>query len=183
MMKWSILEVAKKKIIKFEEELQLTDELKQRSDEIIDAGPVSVQGQISYDTGVYYLDYTLKVNLTLPSSRSLKPVNYLMEVAVNEAFTTTEFLKEYEDLLDSDMIFTLDADWISLSESVADNILLEIPLQILAEDEGESTRLPSGKNWSVMSEAEYQKQKEEEKNKENKSPFAGLADLFSEEKK
>ncbi|MFX3816585.1 DUF177 domain-containing protein, partial [Streptococcus suis] len=81
------------------------------------------------------LDYTLEVDLTLPSSRSLKPVEYLMSIAVNEAFTTDEFLKKNEDLLDSDIIFTLEADWISLSESVADNILLEIPLQILAEDE------------------------------------------------
>ena len=83
------------------------------------------------------------------------------------------------------MIFTLEADWISLSESVADNILLEIPLQILAEDEKVgAASLPSGKNWAVLSEADYQKQKEEEAeaDKENKSPFAGLADLFSEEK-
>ena len=182
-MKWSILEISKKKIIKFEEELELTADLKQRSEEILDAKPVKVQGQISYDTGIYYLDYTLKVGLTLPSSRSLKPVDYPMEIQVNEAFTTEEFLKENEDLLDSDMIFTLEADWISLSESVADNILLEIPLQILAEDEEEgSASLPSGKNWAVMSEADYKKQKEEEENKENKSPLAGLAGLFSEEK-
>ena len=106
-----------------------------------------------------------------------------MAIAVNEAFTTDEFLKKNEDLLDSDMIFTLEADWISLSESVADNILLEIPLQILAEDEkAGAASLPSGKNWSVLSEADYQKQKEEEADKENKSPFAGLADFFSEEK-
>ena len=182
-MKWSILEVSKKKRIKFEEELDLTQELKQRSEEILDAKPVKVQGQIAYDDGIYYLDYTLEVDLTLPSSRSLKPVEYLMAIAVNEAFTTDEFLKKNEDLLDSDIIFTLEADWISLSESVADNILLEIPLQILAEDEkAGATSLPSGKNWSVLSEADYQKQKEEEADKENKSPFAGLADFFSEEK-
>jgi|GEM_PF-6973324 hypothetical protein len=36
-MKWSILEVSKKKRIKFEEELDLTQELKQRSEEILDA--------------------------------------------------------------------------------------------------------------------------------------------------
>lgn len=83
----------KKKIIKFEEALDLTQELKQRSEEILDAKPVNVQGQIAYDDGIYYLDYTLEVDLTLPSSRSLKPVEYLMSIAVNEAFTTDEFLK------------------------------------------------------------------------------------------
>ena len=45
-MKWSILEVSKKKTIRFEEELDLTQELKQRSEEILDAKPVKVQGQI-----------------------------------------------------------------------------------------------------------------------------------------
>ncbi|MEY8442856.1 YceD family protein [Lactococcus ileimucosae] len=181
-MKWSILEVSKKKTIEFEEELDLTAELRQRSEEILDAKPVKVQGQVSYDTGIYYLDYTLKVELIIPSSRSLKPVDYLMELSVSEAFTTEAFLKENKDLLDDDMIFTLDEDWISLSESVADNILLEIPLQVLAEDERDNANLPSGKNWTVLSEADYRKQKEEETDKEKKSPFADLAGLFTEEK-
>lgn len=181
-MKWSIFEVSKKKAIEFEEELDLTAELRQRSEEILDAKPVKVQGQVSYDTGIYYLDYTLKVELIIPSSRSLKPVDYLMELSVSEAFTTEAFLKENKDLLDDDMIFTLDEDWISLSESVADNILLEIPLQVLAEDERDNANLPSGKNWTVLSEADYRKQKEEETDKEKKSPFADLAGLFTEEK-
>ncbi len=181
-MKWSILEVSKKKTIEFEEELDLTAELRQRSEEILDAKPVKVQGQVSYDTGIYYLDYTLKVELIIPSSRSLKPVDYLMELSVSEAFTTEAFLKENKDLLDDDMIFTLDEDWISLSESVADNILLEIPLQVLAEDERDNANLPSGKNWTVLSEADYRKQKEEETDKEKKSPFADLAGFFTEEK-
>ena len=70
----------------------------------------------------------------------------------------------------------LDKDIISLDESVTDNILLEIPLQILAENE-EAEELPSGKFWSVLSEEDYAKQQEDKK-EEKKSPFDGLNGLF-----
>lgn len=74
------------------------------------------------------------------------------------------------------MIIILDKDLISLDESITDNLLLEIPLQIFAEDE-EAEELPAGKFWSVLSEEDYAKQ-QEEKLEEKKSPFDGLNGLF-----
>ena len=171
-MKWSLNELTKKKQIKFDEQLDLREELKQRSTEILDCQVIEAKGEVTYDDDLFYLDYQIKTILTLPSSRSLKPVEYPIELFVNEIFST----RENPDLLDNDLIIVLDHDTINLDESVTDNILLEIPLQVLAEGE-ESEELPTGKFWSVLSEEEYAKQ-QEEKIEERKSPFESLNGLF-----
>lgn len=176
-MKWSINEIQKKKIIEFKEALDLTANLKARSSEILDAEPVQVTGQVAYDDGLYLLDYELQTVLTLPSSRSLKPVSFPMTVFVNEVFSSVENLKGDVEFVDADLIIPLEKDLISCDESVEDNILLEIPLQILAEDEQSYTDLPTGKFWSVISEDSYEAKKAEQK-EEKKSPFASLDGLF-----
>ncbi len=147
-----------------------------RSQEILDCQPIEVKGEIAYDDDLFYLDYQIKTVLTLPSSRSLKPVEYPIDLLVNEIFATEESLRGNQELLDNDLIIVLDKDLISLDESITDNLLLEIPLQIFAEDE-EAEELPAGKFWSVLSEEDYAKQ-QEEKLEEKKSPFDGLNGLF-----
>ncbi|MFC4651577.1 YceD family protein [Lactococcus nasutitermitis] len=176
-MKWSLNELTKKKLIEFDEKLDLTENLKARSEEILDATVAEVVGQIAYDKGLYLLDYQLSITLTLPSSRTLKPVEYPLSVIVNEIFASLDELKKFENIDETDFIIPLEKDLIFLDESVADNILLEIPLQILAENEKNSKDLPQGKFWSVLTEEEYKKQKEE-KIEEKKSPFSGLDGLF-----
>ncbi|PCS01573.1 YceD family protein [Lactococcus fujiensis] len=176
-MKWSTNEITKKKSIDFDETLELSESLSQRSSEILNATPIHVFGQISYDNGLYLLDYQLDTVLTLPSSRSLKPVEYPMTSFVNESFASPEFLNSSTDLLDSDLIIPLDKDLISLDESVEDNILLEIPLQVLSDEEKEISELPAGQHWTVLSEDDYQA-KQVEKKEEKKSPFADLDGLF-----
>ena len=176
-MKWALNEISKKGLIQFDEKLDLNEELTSRSQEVLAASDIQAVGQISYDNGLYLLDYRLTGVLTLPSSRSLKPVDYPLDIQVDEVFASPEFLTESSNLADEDLIIPLEKDLISLDESVADNLLLEIPLQILAEDEKNSDQMPAGKFWSVLSEDDYKKQKAE-KEVEKKSPFAGLDGLF-----
>ncbi len=171
-MKWSLSEISKQKRIEFEAILDLSDELKSRSNEILSVSPISAHGQVTYDDGLYLLDYQLKTTLTLPSSRSLKPVELPLDSFVSEIFATTEHLTD-----SSDLIIPLEKDLISLDESLADNILLEIPLQILTKDEENDEKLPAGKFWTVLSEEDYQKQQEEKQN-DKKSPFSSLDGLF-----
>ena len=175
-MKWSINEINKKKQIDFEEKIDLTEELKQRSSEILDVDEILVKGQVVYDQNLYVLDYRLDTVLTLPSSRSLKPVAYPLSLVVDEIFALPEYLTTMEDLGDENLIIPLEKELINLDESVADNILLEIPLQVLAEDEKNSQDLPAGNFWTVLSEDDYQAKASEKE--EKKSPFAGLDGLF-----
>ena len=92
-MKWSLNELTKKKQIAFNENLDLREELVKRSAEILDCLPIEVSGEIAYDDELFYLDYQIKTTLTLPSSRSLKPVKYPIDILVNEIFATEETLK------------------------------------------------------------------------------------------
>ncbi|MBF0844428.1 DUF177 domain-containing protein, partial [Streptococcus danieliae] len=66
-----------------------------------------------------------------------------------------------------------------LEDSVADNILLEIPLKVLTPEEETEESMPQGQSWQVLSEEDYLQQQAEAK-KEN-SPFASLQDLFTED--
>jgi uncharacterized protein len=182
-MKWSLNELNKKKRIEFDERLDLNATLTQRSPEILDISDVQVVGEISYDDGLYVLTYRAFYELTLPSSRSLKPVIVPMELAVAEVFAPQEYAAgQDQDDLDASMILYLDKDLIDLDESVADNILLEIPLQVFAEDETDDAELPSGSNWKVMSEADYEAEKAKAESEDtSKNPFSQLSGLFDNE--
>lgn len=173
-MKWNITEIEKKKFIKFDEKLNLTEALKTRSNEILDCQIISANGQISYEDSLYLLEYQLETVVTLPSSRSLAPVKFPLDVHIFEQFSS-----ENSNETEENLIISLETDEISLDDSILDNILLEIPLQILTEEEKLSDELPSGNKWKVISEEEYQKQQEDKK--AEKSPFAGLSGLFDEE--
>ncbi|MGD6635032.1 YceD family protein, partial [Xanthomonas citri pv. citri] len=87
-------------------------------------------------------------------------------------------LKE-QDLIDEDMVLVVEDDHIVLDESVADNILLAIPIKVLTPEEEAGQELPSGQAWALMTEEDFQ-QKAQEK-KEANSPFAQLQGLFGDE--
>ena len=73
---------------------------------------------------------------------------------------------------------TNNKDLIDLTESVADNILLEIPLQVLTEEEKQTDVLPSGTAWQVLSEETYQQMQAEEEQVDKSTPFSQLDGLF-----
>ena len=77
------------------------------------------------------------------------------------------------------LVLPIENEEINLTESVADNILLHIPLKVLTSEEKASDCMPSGNDWQVMTEEEYQKSKQAQK--EKNSPFASLQGLFDEE--
>lgn len=165
--------------ITFQQTLHLEEVLKAREPEILALGPVSVQGQVSHDQGLYLLTYTMTYQLTLPSSRSLEPVLLDNSQAVHEVFIAASDVAAKQELVDDDLVLIVEGDHIDLTESVVDNILLNLPSRVLTPEEEEQEDLPSGQNWSVLTESQYDAQKQAEK--EASSPFAGLAGLFSED--
>lgn len=174
-MKWRIDEIQKQKLIDFDEVLDLKDELTARNTDILDLTDVAAAGSIKYDDGFYDLLADVSYIITLPSSRSLKPVRLPVTLEIFETYALPEKVEE----ADKSVIFPLESDEISLDEVVADNILLEIPLQILTDEEKETGAMPHGKNWKVLSEEDYEQSKVDQK-KAN-SPFAaldGLANTF-----
>lgn len=179
-MKWSLQELNKKHSVEFETAFDLKRELTSREPEILDVSEVLVNGRVDADGGIYSLNFTADYTLTMPSSRSLAPVEVPMTVTVSELFATQAYFEANQADLDADMLFILDKDLIDLAESVADNILLEIPLRVLTDEEKQSDELPSGSAWQVLSEDEYAalQAQPEAAELEKKSPFSQLDGLF-----
>ena len=163
----------------FDQELDLLKELRKRNPEILDLKNVTATGRVAYDTGLYVLDYQLTYTIVLASSRSMEPVELQESYPVTEVFAEDAQSEADIEALEEDLILPIEGGRIDLSESVADNILLNIPLKVLTPEEEAGQGFIEGNDWKILSEEEYQAAQAIKK--EENSPFAGLNGLFDEE--
>ena len=160
----------------FDQELDLLKELQKRNPEILDLKDVTATGRVAYDTGLYILDYQLTYTIVLASSRSMEPVELQESYPVTEVFAEDVQSEADIEALEEDLILPIEGGRIDLSESVADNILLNIPLKVLTPEEEAGQGFIEGNDWKILSEEEYQAAQAIKK--EENSPFAGLQGLF-----
>ena len=163
----------------FDQELDLLKELQKRNPEILDLKDVTATGRVAYDTGLYILDYQLTYTIVLASSRSMEPVELQESYPVTEVFAEDAQSEADIEALEEDLILPIEGGKTDLSESVADNILLNIPLKVLTPEEEAGQGFIEGNDWKILSEEEYQAAQAIKK--EENSPFAGLNGLFDEE--
>ena len=163
----------------FNQELDLLKDLQKRNPEILDLKNVTATGGVAYDTGLYVLDYQLTYTIVLASSRSMEPVEIKESYPVTEVFAEDVQSDADIEALEEDLILPIEGGKIDLSESVADNILLNIPLKVLTPEEEAGQGFIEGNDWKILSEEEYQAAQVIKK--EENSPFAGLNGLFDEE--
>ena len=163
----------------FDQKLDLLKELQKRNPEILDLKDVKATGRVAYDTGLYILDYQLTYTIVLASSRSMEPVELQESYPVTEVFAEDVQSDADIEALEEDLILPIEGGKIDLSESVADNILLNIPLKVLTPEEEAGQGFIEGNDWKIMTEEEYQEA--QALKKEENSPFAGLQGLFEEE--
>ena len=163
----------------FDQEFDLLKDLQKRNPEILDLKNVTATGRVAYDTGLYVLDYQLTYTIVLASSRSMEPVEIKESYPVTEVFAEDVESDADIEALEEDLILPIEGGKIDLSESVADNILLTIPLKVLTPEEEDGQGFIEGNDWKIMTEEEYQEAQAVKK--EENSPFAGLQGLFEEE--
>ena len=150
-MMFSISEIKKNPDgISFNVSLDIKEKLAERNKDVLDVKGIFVQGNVSYDDGLYLLNYTLDYTITLPSSRSMLPVDVHQIEEVSEVFIEAVDIHAKEDLVRENLILVLEEDYIDLEESAIDNMLLTIPMQVLSEEEQNSDTMPSGNSWSVL---------------------------------
>lgn len=181
-MKWSLLELNKYKDspLEFTETLELKKSLIKRDNMILDVSPVKVSGLLIVGKDEYLIHYKIDVIVTVPSSRSLAPVPLKMVIDVDEVFMTKEQFDQRDERFSEEEVIILEKPTIDLDESVEDNILLSIPIQVLTEEEQESHDLPKGDDWEVLSEDDYLRQKEDQVQQTVDPRLAKLSELFSE---
>lgn len=170
-----------------EGELSLDQLLLEKSDQILETKPVQYSGFFFYDPVLddVALNLSIQTDVKLPSSRSLKPVDYTVDINMTEIFVLEadgkhEREEEFE-YSDDQIVTTLESatDFIQLEEIVVDHIVLSLPSQIFTPEELASDDMPEGNNWQVFSEEQFSV--ERAKAKEEQSPFQVLKDLFPNE--
>ena len=179
IMMFSISEIKKNPDgINFNSVLEIKEKLIERNKDVLDVKGIFVQGTISYDDGLYLLNYTLDYTITLPSSRSMLPVDVHQVEEVSEIFIEAVDIHAKEDLVRENLVLVLEEDYIDLEESAIDNILLTIPMQVLSQEEQNSDTMPSGNSWSVLTEEQYDALQDKKKKENN--PFSALNGLFED---
>ena len=181
-MKWSLNELRQTadEPLMFEETLDLKASLTKRRPEILDVSPVLVKGVFSVDElGV--LGYAkVKTTVTLPSTRSLEPAEVDLEFEFTEHYVShhERDLSRFED---TDVVIVLENDILDLNSVIEDNILLQIPMQVLtkAEQQDDAT-MPNGGDWNVVSEGELKKMQKDEDGVDPR--LAKLKDFFENTK-
>ncbi|MDT2814719.1 YceD family protein [Vagococcus carniphilus] len=155
-MKWALAELNKYRNsqITFEETIDLEESLKSREPSILSLKKVDVNGFIQVDSTGYLAHMVVNTVITLPSSRSLEPVDLPLSLTIDEEYMTEAQINALVDVSEEDkqLIMPLEKDLIDLTEAVEDYILLNLPLQVLTKEEQNSTELPKGDFWQVLSE-------------------------------
>jgi len=136
-----------------------------------------VIGSICYDENE---DILLKAKvtgqITVPSSRSLAPVIREIDLNFDERYIEND--KRLVDFEETDPVFVLENDTLNVDEAILDNVIAELPLQILTPEEVESDQLPSGKDWHVISEQAFENEKKKADKIDLDSRMAKLDDFF-----
>jgi uncharacterized protein len=151
-MKWSIHQLQKlqHKGLTLDETIDMSG-LKEHNREIIDVSPVHVKGRVDFSSSQIVFHLHVTGSLVLPCSRTLVEIQFPFDIQTTETFLLNA------DWLDGDGDFhTLEGDTLDLLPILEENILVEIPMQVFAEDVAEDApRAPSkGQDWQVIEEVE-----------------------------
>lgn len=168
MLSWSIAALKKHRehALAFEETLDLKTALQEREPAVLDTTDFQVSGQITTDRDAIIVDIHIDGQMTVPSTRSLMPVDLPINIDFTEIYLEpdSEQMNAYDE---TDVVFPLEGEMLQLQKAVEDNILLTIPNYILTPQEATDDQMPSGKDWAVISQNDYaQKQHQESVNPE-----------------
>ncbi|WP_227935711.1 YceD family protein [Alkalihalobacillus deserti] len=171
-MKWSLqqLSVAKRKPFTFEETIDLSS-LKELNSEIRSVSPIKVQGDVVYRGSLLTFEIDVTGELILPCSRTLADVKLPIEL---HEFVYFHPKDEYLTAsVDRDDIHFFEGETVDLIPAIQELILVEIPIQVFAEEDVEGPAPKSGKDWELF--------KEDEQKKRVDPRLADLAKFFDKE--
>jgi uncharacterized protein len=177
-MKWSIHQLRKNasKGIAIDEMVDVS-ELKRLNAEIREVFPAHITGRMDYNESKITFHLNIKGKLILPCSRTLVDVEFPYDIDTMETFVQpNDYSKEQDELV-------LESDVVDLMPLILENILLEIPMQVIAEnvDESKAIAPQKGRHWDVYREGELIPT--EEKSQDDINPkMADLAKFFNKDK-
>ena len=145
-------DIKAKKALRFDEDININIEDIASNPDIIEIKKVHVTLEAKEVVDLVVVEYTLKANLILRSTRTLRPVPYKIKETV--ALTLSFEENDYDD----EDIIQVNDDRYDMYPEFLSTLITSIPLKIIGKDDPESLK---GDNWEVISEDEYYKKKNE----------------------
>ncbi|MEC5188469.1 YceD family protein [Geobacillus thermodenitrificans] len=179
-MKWTVQQLRRfqHKEMTIDETIDVSD-LKQIDTLIRDISLVRVQGKADIGSTKFTFHLTLSGTMVLPCSRTLVDVEYPFSIE-----TTEVFLADGGDFVETDDdIHVVTGETIDLNQIIRELILLEIPLQLIANDPDADGAPQHGEGWDVLSEEQWEKAMEEQAENKVDPRLARLAKFFEEKNK
>ncbi|MHC9532486.1 YceD family protein [Dellaglioa sp. L3N] len=152
-MKWSLVELKKQsdEPLQVDEMLNLSEGLMSRNKTITSVSEVHVTGILSADQQDVIGHFNVSLTVEMPSTRSLESVDVPLNFSVDEFYVGYRD-KALERFDKNDVVIVLEEDMLNLNSVIEDNVLLQIPMQILTDDERKAEELPTGDDWEVLTE-------------------------------
>ncbi|KRM21127.1 DUF177 domain-containing protein [Latilactobacillus graminis] len=181
MLKWAVQSLLKHRDhpLMFKETLMLKESLQKREADILNATPFVVDGELTVDQRAVIARVHVVGALTVPSTRSLEPVDLPMDFEFTEIYVDPED-EQLNRFTDEDILFPFEGEALELQVAIEDHILLHIPSHILTPEEEHDDVMPAGQSWTVISEEAYAKQQADEEITPNPE-FAKLKQLLEDQ--
>lgn len=181
-MKWTLKQIQEHRgePLYFDQTVNRESSLMKRDREILAVSDIHAAGFLLYENHAVLANFQIDYTITLPSSRSLTPVDVRISVPINETYVEMEIGSAQADDL-SEVVIPIEDGEVDLIEAIEDTILLNIPSQILTEEEMESNEMPTGNDWVLVSEEEYQQKRTQEKEGKIDPRLAKLKALLEDE--
>ncbi|WP_051237690.1 YceD family protein [Lacticigenium naphthae] len=182
-LKWALNELKKYQDegLPVEGEVNLEKELKEKTSQILSAKPLKIKGLITVEKDFYSLYLNVHAHLVLPSSRSLNPVPFEMDFVIDEIYLPTGSEEKAELFSDEDIVIELEKDMLDLIPIITDNVIAALPFQVYTQEELDSKEMPSGNDWKVVPEEEYENSVKNHLSEEGDPRFSALKSLFTQE--
>lgn len=160
------LQKAGHKMIVLQGEADLETSLQERFATILKATKVKIDGKLWREGAGWQTDLQVETTLRVPSTRSLTPVKLPLQLTISERYVLAEdddFNEEEteaEQDPDTPAVIAITDDQIDLQKAIEDHLSLAIPTQVLTPEEKQADKMPTGEGWQVMSETDYESQKQ-----------------------
>ncbi|QGH34413.1 hypothetical protein GI584_10410 [Gracilibacillus salitolerans] len=133
--------------VSFREEVDISD-IANLDNDIRRIEPVLVDGTARMDGDDITCDFQIQGTMILPCARTLVDVAYDFSIHAIETFTTSAYREEEE-------VYLVNGEVLDLTPFIKENVLLEIPLRVFADDEKlEANTMKEGKGWTLVTEEE-----------------------------
>ncbi|WP_042145031.1 DUF177 domain-containing protein [Paucisalibacillus sp. EB02] len=123
-------------------------ELETMNNDIRKINPVQIQGICNMHGEQFFFTFTITGQMILPCARTLVDVQYPFKINAKEIFSSSTYIDEEYDA----EIHPIHGEVLDLMPFIKENILLEVPYRVFADEVDSNELIQKGNDWEVLSE-------------------------------